>query len=571
MTAEIPVLAITLGLLGGLAVFLLGLDTLTKSLQAQSGEGLRRIIGRLTVNRGAGFLTGMGATVLLQSSSITTVVAVGLVSGGLLTFTQSLGVVLGANVGTTVTAQIVAFDTTLVGLALVMIGYLMARLARSGRIDLLGNVLLGLGLVFVGMDLMAGAVFPLRTYEPFLDAITTLSTPFLGILAGAAFTALVQSSTAATGVAIALATAGVIPLDAGVAVIVGANIGTCVTAGLAAIGKPPDAVRTAVFHVVVNLTGALAWAFFLAALADVAVSLAPSYPELAGVEQRAAEVPRQLAMAHTVFNVSTALALISFLGPLGRLVERLVPDHRPAEPPAPPRRLDPTLLVTPWSALEGARQEIGVLGGQVRDMLDRSLDAVLAESVAEAEELDAVESAVDARHLNIVRFLRDLEVTDPGTGPSREIAVLLDVAGELEGIADTVSMNLLTTARERIARGIALGTDGRTLLAEVKEAVSDHLALAITGAVDAPSGAARAAAEKERSVSALLDDANRRSRGLLRGGRGAVARYALVDEVLEQYRRIYDNATRIVASRLALEALDDGVGADPAAPDEEVR
>lgn len=570
MTAEIPVLAITLGLLGGLAVFLLGLDTLTKSLQAQSGEGLRRIIGRLTVNRGAGFLTGMGATVLLQSSSITTVVAVGLVSGGLLTFSQSLGVVLGANVGTTVTAQIVAFDTTLVGLALVMIGYLMARLARSGRLDLLGSVLLGLGLVFVGMDLMTGAVFPLRTYDPFLDAITTLSSPILGILAGAVFTALVQSSTAATGVAIALATAGVIPLDAGVAVIVGANIGTCVTAGLAAIGKPPDAVRTAVFHVVVNLTGALVWAFFLATLADVAVSLAPSYPGLEGVEQRAAEVPRQLAMAHTVFNVSTALALISFLGPLGRFVERLVPDHRPPEPPVP-RRLDPTLLVTPWSALEGARQEIGVLGAQVLEMLDRSLDAVLAESVAEAEELDAVESAVDARHLNIVRFLRDLEVTDPGTGPSREIAVLLDVAGELEGIADTVSMNLLTTARERIARGIALGADGRTLLAEVKEAVSDHLGLAITGAVDAPSGAARAAAEKERSVSALLDDANRRSRGLLRGGRGAVARYALVDEVLEQYRRIYDNATRIVASRLALEALDDGVGADPAAPDEDVR
>lgn len=177
MNDRFPFADTTIALLGGIAVFLLGLDTLTRALQAQSGDGLKRLIGRLTTNRFTGLLTGAAATILLQSSTITTVIAIGLVSGGMLTFTQSLGIVLGANVGTTFTAQVIAFDTSLLGMAMLFCGYVLSRLARGGAGRLVGTVVLGLGLVFLGMELMGEAVRPLRTFEPFLSAMESLSSP----------------------------------------------------------------------------------------------------------------------------------------------------------------------------------------------------------------------------------------------------------------------------------------------------------------------------------------------------------------------------------------------------------
>lgn len=448
---------VVLGLLGGLAMFLVGLDTLTNALKAQTGAGLRTAIGRLTTNRFAGLATGTVATILLQSSTITTVISVGLVSGGMLTFTQSLGVVLGANVGTTLTAQLIAFSTSLMGLTMLFVGYLLGKLARRSGVAVAGAVLLGLGLVFLGMELMSDAVRPLRSFEPFLDAMESLSaTPLLGVLAGALFTALVQSSSATTGVAIAMASEGLIPLEAGVAIVIGSNIGTCVTALLAAIGKPRAALRTAVFHVIVNVGGALIWFFFINVLVDSAVALAPSHPDLVGLERRAAETPRQFAMAHTVFNLSTALVLVWFLGPIGRWLERLVPDRAPGGVPDHPSHLEHALLLAPPSALEAIRAEVAVLAGQVQGMVDDSLGAALADTDDAARGLRDRERSIDARHLAIVAYTRDLLATGPGAEPARHALALLEQADELERIADQVGMSILPIGQERREAGVGI-------------------------------------------------------------------------------------------------------------------
>jgi phosphate:Na+ symporter len=540
--------SVVVALLSGLAVFLLGLDTLTGALKAQTGDGLRVLIARLTGNRFAGLGTGAVTTILLQSSTITTVISIGLVSGGMLTFTQSLGVVLGANIGTTFTAQVIAFDTSLLGAALLFGGYMLGKLARSHGSKLTGTVVLGLGLVFLGMDVMSDAVRPLRSHEPFIELMESLSSPLLGILVGALFTAMVQSSSAATGVAIAMASEGLIPLEAGVAIIIGSNIGTCVTALLAAIGKPPDAVRTAVFHVIVNVGGALMWFFFIDQLVEIAIALAPSYPELSGLERRAAETPRQFAMAHTVFNVSVALVLVWFLGPIGRMLERIIPDKSPDKEPSLSSALDETLLIAPISAIEAAREELISLGGEVQSMVDDSLDAVLADTSGPSEALASREAKVDVRYLAVLGYLQDILATGPGESAVRRSAVLIDVADGLEEIADVVAMNMLPLTQERVANAIQFQPASAEILHAVRDAVGKELAAAITVALEskAESGGYD---DQYRAVETVLDHSARQARTLLHRGDENAEVYAYLSDLLAQYRRIHDTAFRITRTR----------------------
>lgn len=536
-------LSVLVMLFAGLAVFLLGLDTLTGALKAQTGDGLRTLIARLTRNRFAGLASGAVATILLQSSTITTVISIGLVSAGMLNFTQSLGVVLGANVGTTFTAQIMAFDTSLLGAAMLFGGYFLGKVGKSNGQRLAGSVILGLGLVFLGMDLMSDSVRPLRTHEPFLAAMESLSSPLLGILVGALFTAVVQSSSAATGVAIAMASEGLIPLEAGVAIIIGSNVGTCVTALLAAIGKPAAAVRTAVFHVLVNVGGALAWFVFIDQLVTVAVALAPSYPELSGMARRAAETPRQFAMAHTVFNLSTALVMVWFLGPIGRLLERLIPDR---EEDQTHLVLDATLLIAPISALEAAREQLLGVGDQVQAMVERSLDAVLGDTLEPVEDLAAREAAVNDQHLEVLHYLQDLLATAPGESPTRRAVVLMEVADSLEQLADVVAMSMIPTTRQRLEAGIRFSTSARESLRLTHEAVCMDLTDAIGEALDRPT---RSRGYDGHEAAAVLEEAALRARVQLRDGNLDPQSYAYVSDLIAHYRQLHDGAVRLARPR----------------------
>ena len=262
-SGEIDTLLQAIELFGGLAIFLLGLDHLTESLKLVAGTKLKGILGVLTKNRVVGMLTGAGLTAIVQSSSVTTVLVVGFISSGLMTLGQSIGVILGANIGTTITAQIVAFKVTKYALALVAVGFGYMFFGKQEKARTRGSLVMGLGLVFFGMSVMSSAMEPLRGYQPFIDAMAQMDNVLIAVLAAAAFTALVQSSSATTGVVIVLASSGLISPTAGIALVLGANIGTSVTAFLAAIGKPRAAQRAAMAHALFNTVGVLVWLPFV--------------------------------------------------------------------------------------------------------------------------------------------------------------------------------------------------------------------------------------------------------------------------------------------------------------------
>ncbi|HKJ20338.1 MAG TPA: Na/Pi symporter, partial [Woeseiaceae bacterium] len=258
----------TMELLGGLALFLFGIDQLTDSLKAVAGDRMKAILARLTSTRFSGALTGAFVTAVIQSSSVTTVLVVGFTTAGLMSFSQSIGVIMGANIGTTITAQIVAFKVTKAALGMIALGFSILFFAKRDAFRHYGGIIMGLGLVFFGMSLMSDAMEPLRSYQPFLDMMVRMENPLIGILVAAAFTALIQSSSATTAIVIVMAGQGFISLPAGIALAFGANIGTCVTALLAAIGKPREAIRAATTHILFNIAGVVIWVAFIDQLAE---------------------------------------------------------------------------------------------------------------------------------------------------------------------------------------------------------------------------------------------------------------------------------------------------------------
>jgi phosphate:Na+ symporter len=276
VTANPDWFMLSMGLFGGLALFLYGLDQLSDGLKHAAGDALKTLLTRLTINRFLGALTGAIITGILNSSSVTTVLVVGFVTAGLMTLSQSVAVIMGANIGSTVTAQLLAFNLSAYALLPIAIGFFMLFASKRAKVRYWGMIVMGLGLVFYGMRVMSDAMKPLRSHEPFVQALAKMENPLLGLLGGALFTGLVQSSAATVGLAIALASEGLLTLPAGIALALGANIGTCVTALFAALGKPVEAVRAAVVHVGFNVLGVIVWLPFLGILAKLAIAMSPS-------------------------------------------------------------------------------------------------------------------------------------------------------------------------------------------------------------------------------------------------------------------------------------------------------
>ena len=303
MIGDLDQLALLSGLVGGLAIFLFGMDIMTRALKQVAGNSLKTILARMTSNRFLGLIAGASVTAIIQSSSITTVLLVGFISAGLMTTAQSVAVILGANIGTTITAQILAFNVTALALPILALGFFISFIAQSKVAREYGRILLGIGMVFFGMAIMSEAMHPLRSFRPFLDFMLSLDNALLAMLVGAGFTALVQSSSATTGILIVMAGQGLIGLEAAVALALGANIGTCVTALLAAIGKPREAVRAAVVHTIFNVVGVAIWIGFVDQLANLARYISPIEVTVSG----AVGIPRQLANVHTFFNVQCVL------------------------------------------------------------------------------------------------------------------------------------------------------------------------------------------------------------------------------------------------------------------------
>ncbi len=313
-----------IGLAGGLALFLHGMTMMSDAMRAMAGSQLKTIMARLAGNRLSALLTGAVVTAVVQSSSVTSVIAIGFVSAGVLTLAQAIVVIMGAAVGSTVTAQIIAFDVSNFALVLIAVGFGLSLWKARRVASLVGTVVLGLGVLFIGLSMMSDFMAPLRTYQPFIELMASMTNPLLGILIGAIFTAIVQSSSATLGVIIALAAQGLIPLEAGIALVFGANIGTTITALLATIGQPRAALHTAIGLVSFKVLLVLIWLPLMGPLELLTRAVSPSVQGLALADQLAYEVPRQVANVHMILNLTTVLILLPFTNFLAALIVRVV-------------------------------------------------------------------------------------------------------------------------------------------------------------------------------------------------------------------------------------------------------
>lgn len=429
---------IIIGLFGGLGMFLYGMEMMSDGMKMTAGDSMRAILKKLTSNRFIAVFVGAFITMIIQSSSATTVMLVSFVNSGLLNFVQALGVILGSNIGSTVTAQIVAFKVTDYALLLIAVGSIMTLFSKKDTAKHIGFVILGFGLLFYGMKVMSDTMKPLRTDPTFNSILTSFENPFLGILAGAIFTALIQSSSATTGIVITLASSGSITLEAGIPLIFGANIGTCITALLAGLKATRDAKRVAIGHVLFNVIGVLVFCFWIPTFADL-------------VAQTTDNVPRQIANAHTIFNIVSTMLFIPFAPFISRTIIRYFPDKeklRNIEKPAI-LNLDEKVLSYPTAAINNAQAEIsGVVG-----LTERVVGSLVSPFITDKDQSDVENPELNLitglhqrlekiKYLNenISNYLIKISQQDLTSHQSREVFALVSATNYLNSINDTVKV-----------------------------------------------------------------------------------------------------------------------------------
>ncbi|MBK8888859.1 MAG: Na/Pi cotransporter family protein [Dechloromonas sp.] len=551
-------LMMTVELLGGLAIFLYGMLQMEEGLKAVAGERMKGFLATLTVNRFMGVGTGALVTAVIQSSSVTTVLVVGFISAGLMSLSQSIGVIMGANIGTTITAQIVAFKITKAALGMIAVGFAMLFIAKSDKTKHYGVMLMGLGMVFFGMHVMSEAMAPLRTFEPFLDLMKTMDNPIVGVLIALVFTAIIQSSSASTGIVIVMASQGFISLEAGIALAFGANIGTCATAGLAVIGKPREAVRAAIVHLLFNVCGVLIWLPFIGFIAALVTDISPAYPDLTGTARLAAETPRQIANAHTFFNIANTLIFIWFTTQIARIVEWLVPDKPLAEEMIIVRTkfLQDELLSTPSLALDQVRMEVMHMGETVNTMLQRIMPAIIRGDRAALEEIRQMDDTVDILHAGIIDYLARISKQQLSAEHGRELMQLMEAVSNLENIGDIVETNLVVLGHDRIRDKVEVSATTQQVLNGFQEAISKAVAAAVQAVGQRNERAAQVVTSMKSEITQIAESAAaHEARRLVAEEPNRLPAYTLEIEIIEMQKRIYYFAKRMAKTVMPVALL----------------
>lgn len=544
---SIDMLQLAMGLFGGLALFLAGLDLLSDGLKMAAGDTLKTLLSKMTTNRFLGAITGAFVTAVLNSSSVTTVLVVSFITAGVMTLAQSVGVIMGANIGSTMTAQLLAFNITAYALLPVAIGFFMTFIAKREKVKHIGMMLMGIGLVFYGMGVMSTAMTPLRTYEPFMVFLKSMERPLLGILAGALFTGLVQSSAATVGIAIAMATEGLLSLEAGIALALGANIGTCVTALLAAMGKPVEAVRAAIVHVLFNIVGVLIWLPFIGLLADLATAISPVKEGLEGVAKLASIVPRQIANANTLFNIINTILFISFTGVFARLAVKLYPDKtKKAGVIIEPKYLDDAAVEVPAIAFEQVRQELGRMGEIACDMLRQLPDAMLEKSKGHIDRIVQLDDKVDILEAAIFKFLGKIRKQPLTEEESKTHQDLMSATVTLENLADLVETEISGLLKKFMEKERAVSETTQKNFKELYQEVYHSVELAIQSIQHNDQQAAVEVVNKKEHISELIENLMARKAAALERDQAVELETARIEiSLIEKMSRSYTLARRI--------------------------
>jgi len=467
-----------IGLLGGLALFIYGMEQMSDGMKKTAGDQMRSILAALTHNQLLGLAVGTFVTMVIQSSSATAVMLVSFVQAGLMNFTQCLGVILGGGIGTTVTAQLIAFKLTDYALLMVFIGAVMRMFAKTERVRNIGEIILGFGILFYGMKLMSDSMKPLRSYPIFIDALKGLENPLLGLLVGTLLTALIQSSSAFTGILIVLAQQNLITLEAGIPMIFGANIGTCITAGLASIGTTREAKRVALAHVIFKVAGVVLFIFWIPAFADLIRTLGAGF---------SSGPARDIANAHTFFNVSIGFLFLPATALFNRFIITLLPE-KPVNPAftLTTRHLDDRQVLNPPVAIELARAEISrvalLLGRMQRAIIIPFFSAgerrdEIFPSLSLLEGIDLRERKINFLQEEIKAYLLKVGRQPLSQKQSDEIFGMISIVKDMESLGDLIHRNMVPLIPKKHALETDFSDEGREELMIYHEKVCKQLFL----------------------------------------------------------------------------------------------
>ena len=469
-----------LTMIGGLCLFLFGMDLMGQALERRAGGRLRTLLDKMTGRVMTGFLTGMAITAVIQSSSATTVMVVGFVNSGLMTLRQAINVIMGANVGTTVTAWLLSLagissgnvwidllKPTSFTPVLALVGIVLYMSCKSGKRKDTGVILLGFATLMFGMDTMSGAVAGLKDVPAFAQLFVAFKNPVLGVLAGAVLTGIIQSSSASVGILQALAVTGQVSYAAAIPIIMGQNIGTCVTALLSSVGTNKNAKRAAVVHLMFNVIGVVV---LLTAFCIVKAVFVPSILQMPATMYG-------IAVAHSCFNVICTALLLPCGGLLEKLAVRLVPDG-PQEKAEQPVELDERLLATPPLALQQCRAVAEEMAACAAEALNRGLDAFSAYTPELAEGIRRDEKRCDRYEDALGTYLVRLSTQQMGAAESEEATELLKTIGDFERISDH-AVNVLESAEELRTKGLTFSKTAQRELDVLSKAVRDILTLAL--------------------------------------------------------------------------------------------
>ena len=541
--------SIVLGLLGGLALFLYGMQMMSSGLEAAAGNRMKRILEKLTANRFLGVLVGAGITAVIQSSSAMTVMVVGFVNSGMMTLRQAVWIIMGANIGTTITGQLIALDIGQLAPLFAFVGVAMVVFFKKPQIHHYGNILAGLGVLFIGMEMMSSSMEPLREWPAFVEMVSTFSNPLVGIAAGTLFTAIIQSSSASVGILQAMAAGGIVGLDSAVYVLFGQNIGTCITAVLASFGTSRNAKRTTIIHLMFNLFGTVLFTIvcMTTPLTDLVASFTPGSPD------------SQIANMHTLFNIVTTLILLPFGTLLVKVAMRILPDRNENEKegmhlaylvpgPALTRQEHPIGFSAMY--VNQLRQEISRMLGMARQNVDLAFEAVLAVDPRRLEQAEETEEYIDFLNKEICRYISDVIVNETNEKDSAAVSAYYLISGNIERIGDH-AMNICEYTQLLKRKNIHFSEDARAELRKMQNICLEAIDILETEpGVDVDRWLERAASF-EQKIDDMTGEFRDSQLDRMRRGTCSDEGGIIFSELLTDFERIGDHVLNIAEQRAA--------------------
>lgn len=539
-----------MALLGGLALFLYGMQMMSTGLEAAAGNKMKQILEKLTANRFVGVLVGAAITAVIQSSSATTVMVVGFVNSGMMTLRQAVWIIMGANIGTTITGQLIALNVEAIAPLIAFIGVASIVFVKNAKVHNYGMILAGLGVLFIGMNMMGDAMVPLRSSETFIALMTKFSNPAVGILVGMIFTAIIQSSSASVGILQTLAAGGLIGLNSAVFVLFGQNIGTCITAVLASIGTSRNAKRTTIIHLTFNIIGTVLFTAICISfpLADWVAALTPGKPAA------------QIANMHTLFNVVTTLLLLPFGSLLVKLAQLILPDKADEFDNCqrlmhivPLKQSADMRVGTAAIALESIRMETRRMADMVSDNVSNGFSCLLADEHRERhnEEICDREEYIDFLNKEISAYISEIITKDINESDSQKMTAYFKLCGDLERIGDH-AMNLKSYARDLKKYSLELSEEALSEVAAMQEMCKKSLSLVLDGLGEFHQDYFAKMAAAEQKIDDMTESFRKHQLKRLKQGICGSQAGILYSEILTDFERIGDHILNIGESLMQI-------------------